>query len=171
MADCVDDQGVPFALYQRTGDEERPPATGARPGDLAYVTLEVADAAQARAFYGGILGWRFTPGRVPDGWNVEDVSPMVGMHGGHQQSAGVPMYRVDDVVALQLRLVRHPLAPGGQHLVHRVVADHGPHRCLRDVTQRRLHVLHLEEVLVRVGNLVLDDPLHHRDVEVAGEHQ
>jgi predicted enzyme related to lactoylglutathione lyase len=46
-----------------------------------------------------VLGWRFSPGRVPDGWAVEDVVPMTGMHGGHDEATVVPMYRVDDVVA------------------------------------------------------------------------
>jgi len=99
IADCVDDQGTPFALYQLSGDETRPPVNGVRPGDLAYVTIHVIDSARARAFYGAALGWRATPGRMSDGWGIEDVSPMVGMSGGHEEMTVVPMYRVEDIAA------------------------------------------------------------------------
>lgn len=101
IADCQDDQGVRFALVQppATAAILRGPATGARPGDVAYMTMEVADAAKARTFYRSVLGWRFTPGHVEDGWNVADVAPMVGLVGGREPASVVPMYRVDDVVA------------------------------------------------------------------------
>ncbi|MHB8620519.1 MAG: VOC family protein, partial [Chloroflexota bacterium] len=100
IANCVDDQGMPFAVYQPAGDgEQRPPMNGTGQGDLAYVTMEVVDSAAARAFYSAVLGWRFTPGRVEDGWTVLDAAPMTGMSGGHPQPAGVPMYRVDDIHA------------------------------------------------------------------------
>ena len=98
VADCVDDQGLAFALVQPPPGSED--ATGSiagdRPGDLAYVTMEMVDSARARAFYGSVLGWRFSPGRVPDGWNVEDTVPMVGMAGGQDRATIVPMYRVGD---------------------------------------------------------------------------
>ena len=90
-ADCTDDQGFDFALHDTAARAE---VTG-----LSYVTVEVPDAAATRAFYGEVLGWRFTPGRVEDGWGVEDVEPMTGLHGGHERSAVVPMWRVDDVAA------------------------------------------------------------------------
>jgi predicted enzyme related to lactoylglutathione lyase len=38
-------------------------------------------------------------GRVEDGWGVEDIVPMTGMQGGHEQPTAVPMYRVDDIDA------------------------------------------------------------------------
>jgi len=97
-ADCVDDQGMVFALHG-AGVGPRPPENGARPGDLSYLTLEVADSARARALYGAVLGWRFMPGRVEDGWNVEGAVPMTGMHGGHPTSTVVPMWKVDEVAA------------------------------------------------------------------------
>jgi predicted enzyme related to lactoylglutathione lyase len=102
VADCVDDQGLAFAVYEVSGDVAAAPTTGARPGDLTYVTLRVPDSARARAFYGAVLGWDFTPGRVEDGWTVRrdgaDVHPMVGLWGGSDQPpAGVPMYLVDDI--------------------------------------------------------------------------
>jgi predicted enzyme related to lactoylglutathione lyase len=75
-----------------------------RQGDLAYVTLEVVDATAAKAFYGEVLGWSFTPGRVPEGWQVNDVNPMAGLHGGQTQCVGVPMYLVDDVATAVARV-------------------------------------------------------------------
>jgi uncharacterized protein len=70
---------------------------GERHGDLSYVTISVEDSAQARAFYGAVLGWRFTPGRVDDGWGLVDVVPMVGLRGGEPRNLVVPMYRVTDI--------------------------------------------------------------------------
>jgi predicted enzyme related to lactoylglutathione lyase len=96
-ADCVDDQGAPFAIHEVDHGTERPPANGRRAGDLSYLTLEVVDSAKARAFYGAVLGWQFTPGRIDDGWQVVDTVPMTGLSGGHRQTAGVPMWRVADV--------------------------------------------------------------------------
>jgi predicted enzyme related to lactoylglutathione lyase len=107
VADCVDDQGTAFALVEVPGSATAPmerPQNGVREGDLAYVTMQVQDSARARAFYGAVLGWHFTPGRVDDGWQIPDVAPMVGMHGGHDRATGVPMFRVDDVVAAVARV-------------------------------------------------------------------
>jgi predicted enzyme related to lactoylglutathione lyase len=97
VVDCVDDQGTEFALWEIDGSAERPPANGRRAGDLSYLTLQVVDSAKARAFYGAVLGWTFDPGRVPDGWQVEEVVPMVGLRGGHERARVVPMWRVDDI--------------------------------------------------------------------------
>jgi predicted enzyme related to lactoylglutathione lyase len=98
VSDCVDDQGMAFAVYEPRSGSERPPTNGARHGDVAYLTFEVADSGRARAFYGAVLGWRFEPGRIEDGWGVVDVAPMVGMAGG---GAGVvtPMWLVEDIGA------------------------------------------------------------------------
>jgi predicted enzyme related to lactoylglutathione lyase len=59
---------------------------------------------QARAFYGEVLGWRFSPGRVEDGWQVDDVVPMTGLSGGHRQATGVPMWLVEDIAAAVQRV-------------------------------------------------------------------
>jgi predicted enzyme related to lactoylglutathione lyase len=106
IANCVDDQGLPFALYT--------PPPGARPsrttisrggaGDIAYITIEVPDADRTRTFFDSVLGWRFTPGRTPGGWNVEDVVPMSGMSGGHDAPRVIPMYQVDHIEAAVARV-------------------------------------------------------------------
>ena len=104
---CTDDQGTRFAVYQpaegvaaRPG-ERRP---SSRPGDLAYVTMEMPDSARARSFYESVLGWHFSPGSVPDGWHVEGPHPMVGMSGGHQDVTFVPMYEAGDIGAAVARV-------------------------------------------------------------------
>jgi uncharacterized glyoxalase superfamily protein PhnB len=70
---------------------------GPRPGDIAYLTLQVPDGARARDFYEAVLGWSALPGRTEDGWQVEGTTPMVGIGGGASEPAAVPMYAVDDI--------------------------------------------------------------------------
>jgi predicted enzyme related to lactoylglutathione lyase len=96
---CRDIEDSAFALYQPPPGAPglRLVANGSRQGDVAYVTVEVRNSAAARSFYGQVLGWRFTPGHVEDGWSTDDVVPMTGLSGGHEASTVVPMYRVDDI--------------------------------------------------------------------------
>jgi uncharacterized glyoxalase superfamily protein PhnB len=68
-----------------------------RPGDAVYLTLNVPDGRRALDFYGAVLGWTAVPGRVPDGWQVEGPTPMVGIGGGGDDPGTVPMYAVDDI--------------------------------------------------------------------------
>ncbi len=104
VADCVDDQGTVFALYQPpTGVGTQPAAAaGAGEGDLVYVTYEVVNSARARAFYGQLLGWAFTAGGVEDGWQV--VGGSGGLEGGHRQTTTLPMWRVSDLPAAVQRV-------------------------------------------------------------------
>ncbi|MGA2522069.1 MAG: VOC family protein [Acidimicrobiales bacterium] len=106
LADCVDNQGTPFALYAPPPGEPVPRIAphGTNQGDLAYITMEVVDSEKARAFYGAVLGWRFNPGRVDDGFQLEDVRPGVGLRGGQAVSTTIPMYRVDDIDAVVARV-------------------------------------------------------------------
>ena len=100
ISECADDQGVRFAVFEPPGGVGRGPSpapNGSRHGDLSYVTMEVPDSARTRAFYAAVLGWRFSPGRVDDGWGVENTAPMTGLQGGHPMATTVPMYRVDDI--------------------------------------------------------------------------
>ncbi|HEU5156738.1 MAG TPA: VOC family protein [Streptosporangiaceae bacterium] len=104
IANCVDDQGMPFALYELVPGEEAPgvPARS-RHGEICYLTIEVPDSARFRAFYGAVLGWEFVPGQAEDGWSArnrgEEVHFMTGMQGGHARSTVVPMFVVDDIVS------------------------------------------------------------------------
>ena len=98
IAACMDDQGLAFSLQQNV-PMPRPPATGARQGDPAYLVFEFPDSARARAFYQAVFDIRFEPGRTPDGWNLPDVAPMSGVAGGAARTTVVPMFRVDDIQA------------------------------------------------------------------------
>jgi predicted enzyme related to lactoylglutathione lyase len=102
VADCVDDQGLPFTLYAVAGGSGRGRDTTA-PGELAYATIEVPDSTRARAFYGTVLGWRFLPGREPGMWIVRvdggDPRPPIGLAGGREKATVVPMFVVPDVAA------------------------------------------------------------------------
>jgi predicted enzyme related to lactoylglutathione lyase len=99
VASCTDDQGTPFAVFRPPGGRPGPRLDehGTRQGDVAYITLEVVDSARTRAFYGAVLGWHASPGRVDDGWQVDDVRPGTGLHGGHDLATAVPLYRVEDI--------------------------------------------------------------------------
>jgi predicted enzyme related to lactoylglutathione lyase len=102
IADCHDPLGTPFAVVEVPPGPDgraRPPANGARQGDISYVTMEVVDSMVARDFYGMVLGWRFAPGSQDDGFQVEGPVPMTGLAGGAGRAAVVPMYRVDDIAA------------------------------------------------------------------------
>ena len=108
LADCVDPEGTRFAVYTPppAAPGQRPPINGTVNGDLSYVTFNVVNSAGARAFYGAVLGWQFTPGRIEDGWQVGDIAPMSGLSGGHEQAVVVPMWRVDDIADAVARVRR-----------------------------------------------------------------
>ena len=72
-------------------------SAGPRPGDAVYLTLRVPDGARARDFYEAVLGWSAVPGSIPDGWQVEGTTPMIGIGGGIGEPGMVPMYAVDDI--------------------------------------------------------------------------
>ncbi|MDQ3305248.1 MAG: VOC family protein [Actinomycetota bacterium] len=98
VADCIDDQGMAFALSETGGGpSSRAVAVGPAQGELAYFVLGVPETARARTFFTSVLGWSFTPGHVEDGWNIEGVSPRAGMHGGNEVPLVVPMFAVDDI--------------------------------------------------------------------------
>lgn len=72
-------------------------------GELCYFTIGVRDASRARAFYGDLFGWRFQPGSVPEGFQIEGATPPGGLHGGG--GPGVRVYfTVDDVAAAVARI-------------------------------------------------------------------
>lgn len=105
---CTDNQGMAFAVFEpRDGvapADAPPPPEGRRRGDLSYITVHVADSESARDFYTSVLGWRWHPGRVEDGWGAEGPVPMTGLSGGHQNALVIPMYRVDDVTEAVARV-------------------------------------------------------------------
>lgn len=73
------------------------PSPATRHGEVGYLTYAVPDADRAKAFYGAVLGWRFSPGRVENGWQIEGTAPMSGMWGGAGQPRIQPLFHVDDL--------------------------------------------------------------------------
>jgi predicted enzyme related to lactoylglutathione lyase len=104
LLDSTDPQGVAFVVYQPPAGRKRPELNGSGPGELSYVTYEVADSAGFRDFYGRVLGWTFEPGRVADGWQVAPVHPMSGVAGGNDHPTTVPMWTVADIDAAVARV-------------------------------------------------------------------
>jgi uncharacterized protein len=87
-----------------SSDPATRPRNGVRHGDVSYITLGLPDLARGRAFYGAVLGWRFSPGRGEHGAQVEDIVPMMGLWEGEQPAGGrthgaVLGFRVDDIAA------------------------------------------------------------------------
>lgn len=78
--------------------------------EVGYLTYAVRDAERAKTFYGAVLGWRFTPGRVENGWQVENAQPMSGLWGGATEPGIQPLYHVDDLDAALAAVRNH----GGQ---------------------------------------------------------
>lgn len=99
ILDATDSQGAAFAVFEPGAGRKRPELNGSGPGELSYVTYEVADATAFRDFYGRVLGWTFEPGRIADGWAVADTHPMSGAAGGSTQPSVVPMWTVADIDA------------------------------------------------------------------------
>lgn len=104
VLDATDSQGAAFAVFEPVAGRKRPQLNGSGPGEVSYVTYEVADSAAFRDFYGRVLGWTFEPGRVKDGWQVSDVHPMSGAAGGSAHPSVVPMWTVTDIEAAVARV-------------------------------------------------------------------
>jgi predicted enzyme related to lactoylglutathione lyase len=66
-------------------------------GELVYFWLSLPDAEKAKEFYGGLLGWRFSPGNAPEGWNVEGSTPPGGLHGSEEQARANLCFGVDNL--------------------------------------------------------------------------
>lgn len=104
--DCTDNEGVRFALLEIQAGAAPARASLAPQGHgvVTYITMNVADTARARAFYGSVFGWDFAAGNWPDGWNVLEPLPMTGMAGGRGRPGNVPVYQVNDVASAVQRV-------------------------------------------------------------------
>jgi uncharacterized glyoxalase superfamily protein PhnB len=104
VLDATDPQGTAFAVFQPAPGTPRPQLNGSGPGEVSYITYEVTDSSAFRAFYSRVLFWTFQPGRVEDGWQVEQTHPMAGVAGGSTQQVTVPMWTVEDVDSAVVRV-------------------------------------------------------------------
>ena len=57
-----------------------------------------------QAFYSRVLFWTFEPGRIADGWQVQQTHPMAGVAGGNARPVTVPMWTVADIDAAVARV-------------------------------------------------------------------
>jgi uncharacterized glyoxalase superfamily protein PhnB len=104
VLDATDSAGTAFAVFQPAPGTPRPDLNGAGPGEVSYLTYEVTDSTAFKAFYSRVLYWTFAPGRIDDGWQVEQTHPMAGVAGGSAQRVTVPMWTVEDVDAAVARV-------------------------------------------------------------------
>ncbi|HSY16497.1 MAG TPA: VOC family protein [Jatrophihabitantaceae bacterium] len=102
-----DQRGTDFYLHE-LGDSPAPSSVdltnGRQHGDAAYFTLGVSDLARAEQFYGSVLGWTFQARTVPNGRQIDGVTPMGGLwqdasgvHGESPWRGATIAYRVDDI--------------------------------------------------------------------------
>jgi len=101
---ATDAQGTSFGVFEPTPGTPRPELNGSGPGEVSYITYEVPDSAAFRAFYSRVLYWTFEPGRIDDGWQVEQTHPMAGVAGGSASAVTVPMWMVGDINAAVARV-------------------------------------------------------------------
>jgi uncharacterized glyoxalase superfamily protein PhnB len=87
----------PFGHRWMLAEAAPPASVGSAHGELAYHTFQVPDADAARAFYGAVLGWRFSPGRVENGWQIEGTGGVAGLWGGQGPVGWKLMYAVRDL--------------------------------------------------------------------------
>ncbi|AGB21414.1 hypothetical protein Mycsm_00988 [Mycobacterium sp. JS623] len=104
VLDAIDPQGTAFAVFHPTAGQPRPALNGTGPGELSYLTYEVPDSTAFKAFYSGVLFWTFEPGRIDDGWGIQQTHPMAGIAGGNAAAVTVPMWTVEDVDAAVARV-------------------------------------------------------------------
>jgi predicted enzyme related to lactoylglutathione lyase len=97
VLDATDPAGAPFAVFRPAPGTPRPARNGTGPGSLSYITYTVSDSAEFKEFYGRVLSWTFEPGRIDDGWGVQNCQPMSGMAGGNASTTTVPMWTVADL--------------------------------------------------------------------------
>jgi predicted enzyme related to lactoylglutathione lyase len=74
------------------------------PGDLAYFMLTVGDAERAEAFFGGLFGWEFGPGSVPEGRQITNSTPPGGLFATGSPSKPEVWFEVDDIEAALARI-------------------------------------------------------------------
>ncbi|MFF8104010.1 VOC family protein [Streptomyces sp. NPDC016640] len=85
MAQYSDPLGGQFAVWQ-PGDTRGVDLVD-EPGSLSWTELYTSDAAAAKEFYGGVLGWRFSDTELPGGAGTYSLITPAGlpeerMHGG-----------------------------------------------------------------------------------------
>ena len=86
LSGATDSQGASFGVYQPNPGQPRPELNGSGPGELSYITYQVPDSTAFRAFYSRVLFWTFEPGRIDDGWQVQQTPSDGGGRGRQRRS-------------------------------------------------------------------------------------
>ena len=73
-------------------------------GEVAFFEIGVQDPERGRAFYEGLLGWRFEAGPSGAGFVIEAPNMPGGMHGGDPEAAPYLFFAVDDMDAALTRV-------------------------------------------------------------------
>ena len=138
------------------------PRNGKRHGDVSYITLGLPDLARGRAFYGAVLGWRFSPGSSEHGAQVDDIIPMTGLWDGEQPAGGqvhgaVLGFRVDDIEAAVGAVRAHGGTVGDHHLETYAMAAEG--------NDDQGIPLYLHEMSSTGDSVATDGEFHNGDVE------
>ncbi|MER7520363.1 VOC family protein [Streptomyces sp. NPDC126499] len=122
MAQYSDPLGGQFAVWQ-PGSNKGVDLVD-QPGSLSWTELYTSDAAAAKEFYGGVLGWRFSDMELPGGGGTYSLITPAGlpeerMHGGIMQVGEDvlalangrpywhPVFGVDDCDAAVARVTRN----------------------------------------------------------------
>jgi uncharacterized glyoxalase superfamily protein PhnB len=95
----------PFGHRWMVTEQTPAPSPSPSHGEMGYHTFQVPDAEAAKAFYGAVLGWQFTPGRVENGWQIEGSGGLAGLWGGQGQPGWKLMYLVTDLEAALTRVL------------------------------------------------------------------
>lgn len=103
-AECSDDQGGEFRIWQPAPGYAADGAPKCGEGDLFYSVLATKDGEVAQAFYGELFGWRFTAGSHAQGWNIENTQPAAGLFGAGRPGPISAYFRVGDVDAAAARV-------------------------------------------------------------------
>jgi uncharacterized protein len=73
-------------------------------GEPTFFEIGVADTARARAFYGGLFGWRFETGPSGNGYRISTSTVPGGMHGNDEGAGALVFFGVPDLEAAMARV-------------------------------------------------------------------
>ena len=73
-------------------------------GEPTFFEIGVADTARARAFYGGLFGWRFETGPSGNGYRISTSTIPGGMHGSDEGAGPLVFFGVPDLEAAMARV-------------------------------------------------------------------
>jgi uncharacterized protein len=109
---CTDDQGGEFSIWQPEPGYVPDGPVKPGDGDLFYFVVQAVDDERAKRFYGSLLGWEFTPGSHPRGWNIHNIEPVGGLFGAGTTGPITVYFQVADIESALERLRAAGGTPG-----------------------------------------------------------